>query len=157
MDRVVVALLIVVVVAVVAVVVRRRRTPDAPTQRRYTVPTQLDRHDFERREAPWIVVVFTSATCEVCHGVLAKARVLDSDDVAVVEVEYGTDRSLHQRYAIDAVPTVVIADADGVAVATFVGPMTATDLWAAVAEAREPGSTPGGGSCGRNEAVESAD
>jgi hypothetical protein len=25
----------------------------------------------------------------------------------------------------------------------FVGPVTATDLWAAVAEAREPGSTPG--------------
>jgi thioredoxin-related protein len=157
MDRVVVALLIVVVVAVVAVVVRRRRTPDAPTQRRYTVPTQLDRHDFGRPEAPWIVIVFTSATCEVCHSVMSKAQVLDSNDVAVVEVEYGADRSLHERYAIDAVPTVVIADADGVAVATFVGPMTATDLWAAIAEAREPGSTPGGGSCGRNVAAEPAD
>lgn len=156
MDRVVVALLIVVVVAVVAVVVRRRRTPDAPTQRRYTIPTQLDRHDFGRPEAPWIVVVFTSATCEVCHGVTSKAMVLDSNDVAVVEVEYGAARSLHERYAIDSVPTVVIADADGVAVATFVGPMTATDLWAAIAEAREPGSTPGGGSCGRNEAAEPA-
>jgi hypothetical protein len=157
MDRVVVALLIVVVVAVVAVVVRRRRTPDAPTQRRYSVPTQVDRHDFGRPDVPWIVIVFTSATCEVCHGVMAKAQVLQSDDVAVVEVEYGTDRSLHERYSIDAVPTVVIANAEGVAVATFVGPMTATDLWAAVAEAREPGSTPGGGSCGHNRAVEPAE
>jgi protein-disulfide isomerase len=157
MDRVVVALLIVVVVAVVAVVAGRRRIPDAPTQRRYSVPTQLDRHDFGRPDAPWIVAVFTSATCEVCHGVLSKAQVLDSDDVAVVEVEYGADRPLHERYGIDAVPTVVIGDAEGVAIATFVGPMTATDLWAAVAEAREPGSTPGGGSCGRNEAVEPAE
>jgi hypothetical protein len=157
MDRVVVALLIVVVVAVVALVVRRRRTPDAPTQRRYSVPTQLDRRDFARPDAPWIVAVFTSATCEVCHGVLAKALVLDSDDVAVVEVEYGADRSLHERYGIDAVPSVVIADGDGVAVATFVGPMTATDLWAAVAEAREPGSTPGGGSCERNGVGEPAE
>ena len=97
------------------------------------------------------MAVFTSATCEVCHSVLAKAKVLGSDDVAVQEVEYGADRAIHERYAIDAVPTVVIADAQGVAVATFVGPMTATDLWAAVAEAREPGSTPGGGSCQRSE------
>jgi hypothetical protein len=26
--------------------------------------------------------------------------------------------------------------------ASFIGPVTATDLWAAVAEARDPGSTP---------------
>jgi hypothetical protein len=36
-------------------------------------------------------------------------------------------------------------------VASFLGPMTATDLWAAVAEAREPGSTPGGGHCQRDD------
>jgi hypothetical protein len=33
--------------------------------------------------------------------------------------------------------------------AAFLGPVTATHLWAAVAEAREPGATPGGGSCQR--------
>jgi hypothetical protein len=150
-ERLLVALVIVAVVAVVAVVARRRRTPDAPTQRRYTVPTQLDRQDFDRPDTPWLVAVFTSATCSVCHSVLDKARVLDSDDVAVVEVEYAAGRDVHERYSIDAVPTTVVADADGVAVATFLGPMTATDLWAAVAEAREPGSTPGGGSCQRTE------
>ena len=72
---------------------------------------------------------------------------LASEDVAVQEIEYGAERALHERYSIDAVPTVVIADSEGVAVATFLGPVTATDLWAAVAEAREPGSTPSGGSC----------
>ncbi len=35
-----------------------------------------------------------------------------------------------------------VADATGVVRASFLGPVTATDLWAAVAEAREPGSTP---------------
>ena len=74
-------------------------------------------------------------------------------DVAVMDVEYSTTRALHEKYSIDAVPTVVIADSHGVAVATFLGPMTATDLWAAVAEAREPGSTPGGGSCQRDAAA----
>jgi hypothetical protein len=40
------------------------------------------------------------------------------------------------------VPLVLIAGDDGVVRRHFVGPVTATDLWAAVAEAREPGSTP---------------
>lgn len=149
MDRVIVALVIVAVVAVVAVVARRRRVPDAPTQRRFRAPEQLDRNDFDRPEAPWLVAVFSSATCDVCSQVVDKAKVLDCADVAVVEVEYSANRALHERYSIDAVPTLVVADAHGVAVATFLGPMTATDLWAAVAEAREPGSTPGGGSCQR--------
>lgn len=149
MERLVVALVIVAVVGVVAVVARRRRVADAPTQRRFEAPAQLDRGDFDRADAPWLVVVFSSATCDVCRGVVDKARVLASDDVAVVDVEFTAQRSLHERYAIDAVPTTVIADSRGVAVATFLGPVTATDLWAAVAEARDPGSTPGGGACQR--------
>lgn len=149
MERLVVAVLIVAVVAVVAAIVRRRRVPDAPTQRRYEAPTQLDRTDFDRPDAPWLVAVFTSATCSACASVAAKAAVLECADVAVQEVEFGSDRALHERYAIDAVPTAVIADADGVVVTAFLGPVTATDLWAAVAEAREPGSTPGGGACQR--------
>lgn len=147
MERVAVALVIVAVVGAIAVVVRRRRVPDVPTQRRFETPTQLDRADFGGVDTPWLVAVFSSATCDVCRSVVDKAQVLASNDVAVVEVEYGTERALHQRYSIDAVPTTVIADARGVAVASFLGPMTATDLWAAMAEAREPGSTPGGGAC----------
>lgn len=153
MERLIVAVVIVVVVAVVAAVVRRRRVPDAPTQRRFSAPDQLDRNDFPRPDAPWLVAVFSSATCDVCAQVVAKAQVLECADVAVAEIEFGANRALHDRYSIDAVPTVVIADAQGVAVSSFLGPMTATDLWAAVAEAREPGSTPGGGSCQRDAAA----
>lgn len=148
MERLLVALLIVAVVGIVALVVRRRRVPDAPTQRRYRVPEQLDRSRFPRPDAPWLVAVFTSATCDVCRSVLDKAEVLEGDEVAVAHVEYTAHRALHEQYSIDAVPTVVIADRSGVVVASFLGPMTATDLWAAVAEAREPGSTPRPGSCG---------
>ena len=142
MDRLIVAVVIIAVVAVVSLVVRSRRTPDAPTQRTVAIPDQLDRSDFERPDAPWLVVVFSSATCDVCRSVIDKARVLDSSEVAVVEVEYLASRSLHERYAIAAVPTLVVADAHGVSRAGFVGPMSATDLWAAVAEARQPGTTP---------------
>jgi len=141
-DRPVIALAIVLIVGAIALVARRRRTPDAPTQRRYTTPDQLDRTDFDDGGAPWLVAVFTSATCTACQSVMDKARVLESREVAVAEVEFTAHRKLHERYGIDAVPTVVVADPAGVAVATFLGPMSATDLWAAVAEAREPGSTP---------------
>ena len=142
MDRVVVAVAIIAVVAVVAVIARSRRTPDAPTQRAAAIPDQLDRSDFDRPDAPWLVAVFSSATCDVCRSVVDKARVLESRDVAVVDVEYLTARSLHERYAITVVPTLVVADARGVSRAGFVGPMSATDLWAAVAECRQPGTSP---------------
>jgi hypothetical protein len=142
-SRVLITLAIVAVAAGVAWYVRRRRVPDAPTQRRYSVPEQLDRSDFARPDAPWLVAVFTSATCDLCTEVTAKAMVLESDEVAVATVEFSTDRDLHGRYGIEAVPLVVIVGSDGVTRRSFVGPMTATDLWAAVAELREPGSTPG--------------
>ena len=142
MDRVVIAVAIIVVVAVVALVARSRRNPDAPTQRTAPIPDQLDRSDFDRPEAPWLVAVFSSSTCDVCQSVIDKARVLECRDVAVVDVEYVSAKSLHERYAIAAVPTLVVADAHGVSRAGFVGPMSATDLWAAVAEARQPGTSP---------------
>lgn len=136
MDRVLIAAAIIVVAVAVALVARRRR-PDAPTQPTRAVPTQLDRDDFDRPDAPWLVAVFTSATCDGCADVVAKAAVLASDDVAVVSAEWQTRKDLHERYRIDAVPLLVIADASGVVRRSFAGPVSATDLWAAVAAARE--------------------
>ena len=136
MERVLIAAAIVAVAVVVAVVVRRRR-PDPPTQPGRMVPTQLDRDDFDRPGAPWLVAVFTSATCESCADVVAKAEVLASDDVAVQPVSWQTRRDLHDRYRIDAVPLLLIADATGVVRHHIAGPVSATDLWAAVAAARD--------------------
>jgi hypothetical protein len=81
--------------------------------------------------------VFTSATCDTCADVVAKAAVLASEEVAVTDVEWPSRRAVHDRYRIDRVPLLVIADRDGVVRASFAGPVTATDLWAAVAAARE--------------------
>jgi hypothetical protein len=122
----------------------QRRPPTEPTQGPWAVPTHVRRSDFERPDAPWLVAVFTSATCRTCQGTWDKARHLASDAVAVQEVEFGADRDLHERYGIDAVPAVVVADAEGAVRASFVGPATATDLWAALAELRQPGSVPPG-------------
>ena len=127
----------IVVVAVAVAVVARRRRPDPPTQPAGAVPAQLDRPDFARPDADWLVAVFTSATCQTCADVARKADVLASDDVAVTEVEYQAHKDVHARYAIDAVPLLVIADRAGVVRRSFVGPVSATDLWAAVAAARD--------------------
>jgi len=133
----VVALVLIGVAVAVALVVERRR-PDAPTAPRWAVPTQLDRADFDRPESPWLVAVFTSATCDSCAGTLAKASVLASASVVVQEVEAARDADLHRRYGVDAVPMLVVADAEGVVRGSHVGPPTAADLWAAVAEVRGP-------------------
>lgn len=131
-----------VILAVAASAVMRRRTPDAPTQGGFQLPTQVDRNDFERPDAPWLVLLFTSASCDACADMVGKAKVLAARDVAVVDVEYSANKELHARYSIDAVPSLVVVDASGVVRAGFLGPVKAQDLWAAVAECREPGSTP---------------
>lgn len=148
MVQLVIAVLIVAVASGCATVVRGRRRVDAPTQARARLPSQLDRADFERPDAPWLVVVFSSATCSTCADVVRKAHVLASDEVAVDEVSYQRDRARHERYAIDAVPATLIAGADGAVVVSFLGPVSATDLWAAVAAARATDPTgPDGGPC----------
>ncbi|MFP5578032.1 MAG: hypothetical protein ACLGIZ_07300 [Acidimicrobiia bacterium] len=144
MERLVIVGVVAVVAVVVALVVQRRQAPAAPVRTGYNVPAQLHRPDFERPDAEWLVAVFSSATCSTCAGVWDKVRVLESAAVAVQEVELGAHRELHDRYRIDGVPTTVMADAEGVVRASFLGPATATDIWAALAELRDPGSVPEG-------------
>ncbi|MET0904232.1 MAG: thioredoxin domain-containing protein [Acidimicrobiales bacterium] len=141
-ERIVLAVVLAMVALGVAAVLRRRQRPSAPIRTGYALPAQVDRGDFERPDAPWLVAVFTSATCRSCAGVWERAQPLASHTVAVQQVEHIRDKALHERYAIEAVPATLVIDGDGVVVASFVGPVTATDLWAAVAEAREPGTTP---------------
>ena len=141
MTRFIVAAAVVVAAVVVAQFLKRRNV-SAPTQGGFQVPTQIDRSDFADASAPWLVAVFTSATCSTCADVFSKASVLACADVSVREVEYNAARTLHTKYAIEAVPAVVVADHQGVVRSAFLGPLKAQDLWAAVAECREPGSTP---------------
>ena len=128
---------VVVVIALLANLWQRKRQVDAPTQGSSEVPSQIDRADFARPDAPWIVLAFTSATCQTCSDIERKVRVLETNSVATHILEYTAERELHERYKIDAVPTVLMADANGVVQANFLGPVSATDLWAALARARD--------------------
>jgi hypothetical protein len=142
MAGLVLLVVVVVAIAVVAATALRKRAPEPPTQTTWTVPQQLDPADIGSPTTPWNVVLFTSDTCQTCESMARKVAVLESSAVSVSVRSFQQHRSIHERYRIDAVPTTVVADAEGVVRASFVGPVSATDLWAAVAELREPGSTP---------------
>ncbi|MGO9875470.1 MAG: hypothetical protein ACLPVY_16910 [Acidimicrobiia bacterium] len=136
--RVVIAVAILAIAGAVAWWLERRRVVAPPTQGRATVPEQLDRHDFPRPDASWLVALFTSQHCDSCAGLYDKAKPLESDDVSVAEIEYSAQPDLHRRYHIDAAPITVLADAAGVTRGSFVGAFAASELWSALAELRDP-------------------
>jgi len=133
-SRLAVAVVVLVVTAVAAWILGRRR-PDPPVRDVYPVPAQLDRSDFPRPQAPLLVVLFSSRTCESCAPMAEKVAALASEAVATVDVEASEQRDLHRRYGVEGVPMVVVADAEGVVRAGFVGTVSAGELAAAVAGA----------------------
>ena len=137
MERVLLAVGIALAVALLAWALERRR-PQAPTQRRWAVPDQLDRADFERPGAPWLVAVFSSETCDSCATAVERARGLASADVAVQEVEVTARGDLHRRYNVEAVPTLLVADRQGVVRASIVGPPGLDELESALADLTKP-------------------
>ena len=136
MPQAVVAIAVVVAAVGLGLILRRRQQIAAPTQPSRAIPAQLDRADFEPT-APWLVAVFSSATCDTCADVARKAAVLQSPSVGVVEIEFAAHRALHKKYDIQVVPIVAIADSEGIVRAGFAGPVTAEDLWGALADVRD--------------------
>jgi hypothetical protein len=134
--RIVLAVVLVVVAALVAWLLERRRTPSPPTRDTATIPAQLDRRDFPRPDATWLVVLWSSRNCDSCQGLFEKIEPLASADVAVAEIEFQAEPELHRRYGIDAAPITLIVDDAGVTRASFAGAFSATDLWAKLAEVR---------------------
>jgi hypothetical protein len=131
-SRLVVALIVVLAAVVAARGLERRRRPDPPVRGAYPVPAQLDRADFPRPDAPVLMVLFSSATCDGCGPMAAKVAALESQYVATCEVEFKERGDLHRRYAIEGVPMVVVADSEGVVTAGFVGSVPSADLEAAL-------------------------
>ena len=132
------------VAGAIACYLQRRTSPEPERGSSWTVPDLVNRSDFERPDAPWLVVLFSSSTCLACRGTAAKAALLESEVVAFQEIDHVGQKDLHDRYGIDAVPMLLLVDLVGSVRRSFVGEPSATDLWAAMAELREPGSVPPG-------------
>ena len=130
------AALLIVALIVAVLLERRRKATSGPIRDTYPTPRQLYRADFPQPRAPWLVALFSSRTCDSCAVMREKVLALASSEVAVCDIEFSERRELHERYSISGVPMVLIADAEGVVRQSFVGPVSATDLWAAVAGIR---------------------
>mgnify|MGYP000912497657 CR=1 FL=1 len=128
---------IVVAICLTAIYAQKRKTGET-FETRYEPPVKIERNDFPGKNADALVVLFTSKVCNSCENVISKASVLQSGEVDVVNVEFedAQGKKLHSKYQIEAVPTLVICDINGVVSKSFVGPVTATDLWAEVARLR---------------------
>lgn len=143
MERLLLALALGAVAVGFALWIQRRHSPEiTDSVGEFKAPEKLDRADFQRPDAPWLVAVFTSASCSTCADVWLKAKALASPQVQVQQVEQTAEPQLHRRYDIRAVPIVAIADSAGRVRASFLGPVSATHLWAGLAELRDPGSAP---------------
>lgn len=135
MERLVVGLVVVAVAVAVAAVLRRRR-PVPTIVASAGVPARVDRADFARPEAPWLYVLFSSATCESCPVAAEALTAVASGDVGVDEVEYSARGDLHARYRIEAVPLTVLVDAEGEVRDHFLGRTSPEQLRHALERAR---------------------
>ncbi len=144
MDRMLLAAVLIGAAVAIAVTIGNRRgasrggggVQQPTSEPTFAVPSDLDRALFVEPHRPWLVVAFTSATCSTCASVVERMGPLASDQVAVQEVEVTSHPDLHERYGVDAVPLVVVADAEGVVRAHAFGPQTTAGLWSLVADAR---------------------
>lgn len=136
MDRLIIGVVIAAVAIVIAVVTDRRRRTQAPSGVTHQAPAQLDRSDFDAgaAAAPWLIVLFSSSSCSSCATARRDVIALASATVAVFEASEETNRSLHQRYRVTGLPTVVIVDEDGVTRASWLGPPPAGEVAARLGE-----------------------
>tara|TARA_Y100001968_G_scaffold331034_1_gene384517 strand:+ start:4449 stop:4898 length:450 start_codon:yes stop_codon:yes gene_type:complete len=98
-----------------------RRVPDSPSVPKSILPYQLDRSDFNEPSIDWIFVLFTSDTCDACDVVLNEVSKISFPNVVVQNIDYATNKLLHVRYKIDAVPILLLADRQGIVQWSFAG------------------------------------
>lgn len=121
--------------SVIALALEKRR-PDPPAQVPYETPAMLDRNDFDHPDTKILVAFFSSGTCDSCDDVRPKVMAMQTSSVAVQEVSFQSDKLLHERYDISAVPMVCVCNQDGLVLKTFIGAMPAADLWQAIPDVK---------------------
>ena len=140
MDRLLVLAVVGAVAGVLAVLLQRWR-PGGPVATGWSVPGHLDRADFAKPDVPWLVAVFSSTDCATCASMVSEAHSLASALVVVQEVPAESAGDLHDRYRIDVVPMLVVADEDGLVSGHHLGPSAPGELQAVLEGARSSESS----------------
>ena len=135
MDRLLVLAVVAALAGLLAVLLQRWR-PGGPVATGWSVPGHLDRADFAKPDVPWLVAVFSSTDCAACTSMVSEAHSLAAAQVVVQEVPAESASELHDRYQIDVVPMLVVADGDGLVRAHHLGPSAPGELRAVLEKAR---------------------
>jgi len=98
-----------------------RRKPDSPTVPKFVLPFQLDRNDFESSESEWLLVLFSSETCNSCQTVLEQIASLTIFNLHIQNVEFPSEDALHKKYSVESVPSLLLASQKGVVEWSFAG------------------------------------
>ncbi|WP_334142440.1 TlpA family protein disulfide reductase [Rhabdothermincola sp.] len=126
------------VAALVAVLIQRRQpSPEAAPS--FTVPERIDRGELPGPDRPWLLAVFSAHTCSTCATVVGELAPLAGPDVAFAEIELDAARALHERYAIGAVPLLLIVDVHGSVRHHVFGPVTRQEVETVLDALRQEG------------------
>lgn len=106
------------------------------------VPVRLEPADLGLSPSEWTLVVFTDSECASCASTVAAAREMTAGRVALVEVDYRVRSDLHEKYRVDAVPTLLLVGDDGIVDSWFVGPPADEDLAEMLERVPVPDQTP---------------
>jgi thioredoxin-related protein len=98
-----------------------RRTPDSPSVPRAIMPYQLDRGDFDDPNGEWIFALFTSNTCDACELVISQVSKISLPNLVIQIIDFADNKALHQKYEIHSVPSLILADHQGVVQWSFAG------------------------------------
>ncbi len=107
--------------AVVVAYLVNKRNADSPSVPKNSLPIQIDRTDFEKPKTEWILVFFSSNSCDSCQKVRDLLESLTLDSLHIQEVEFPQETTTHQRYGIDSVPITLVAGTDGVVIWSYAG------------------------------------
>ena len=121
MSRLIVLIVLSCGASIVALLLRKLNYRNFVTSG-WAIPGHLSREDFNFLNEPWLVVIFSSESCETCKPVVTEGMKLTSLGVAIQEVTAETNKSLHEKYDIDAVPMLLLVDKFGVVRSSHLGP-----------------------------------
>ena len=105
---------------IVAYIANNRRT-DSPSVPKISLPIQVDRNDFDMPDMQWLLVFFSSESCSSCIQVREILSGIPMNSIHIQEVSFPQGKNLHNRYAINSVPIVLIANLEGVVIWSYAG------------------------------------
>ena len=127
MSRVIVLVLLSSAASLTAVLLRKLNKRNFLTSG-WSIPGHLSREDFRFTNEPWLVVIFSSESCETCKPLVAESMKLSSLGIAIQEIAVETNKDLHEKYGIDAVPMLLLVDKFGVVRSSHLGPTNSEEV-----------------------------